>query len=188
MKQQESITDLSCRAELDTHADTCGVNNVARVLSYTRKTAHVSPFTPELSQMRDVPIVKAALAYDDSITGETFVIIVNQALYFGDSLPHILLNPNQMRTHGVRVEDVPKHLSQGKSSHSIYFEDEKVTIPLRLKGCISYFTVRTPNDKEINECLSLEATSEEVEWEPYSQYFEEQERGFDKPTPIPMSP
>lgn len=96
MKQQESITDLSCRAELDTHADTCGVNNVARVLSYTRKTAHVSPFTPELSQMRDVPIVKAALAYDNSITGETFVIIVNQALYFGDSLPHILLNPNQM--------------------------------------------------------------------------------------------
>jgi hypothetical protein len=146
LTQQESETGL-CRAEFDTHADTCGINNVACILSYTEKTAHVSPFTLELNQMKDKPIVKAALAYDDSITGETFVIIVNQAIYFGNSLPHILLHPNQMRAHGVQVEDVPKYLSQGKSSHSIYFEEEKVRI-LRLNGYISYFSVRTPNERD----------------------------------------
>jgi hypothetical protein len=115
--------DRSCRAEFDTHADTCGVNNVARIISYTGKTAHVSPFTPDLEKIRDVPIVKAAIAYDDSITGETYVVIINQVLYFDTALPHILLNPNQMRAYGIQVEDVPKHLSKGTSSHSIFFED-----------------------------------------------------------------
>jgi hypothetical protein len=95
--------------------------------------------------MKDIRIVKASVAYDDSITGETFIVIINQALYFGDSLPHILLNSNQMRTHGVEVDKVPKHLSQGRISHSIYFEEEKVRIPSRLNGCISYFLVITPN-------------------------------------------
>jgi hypothetical protein len=167
--------DRSCRAEFDTHADTCGVNNVARIISYTGKTAHVSPFTPDLNKIKDVPIVKAAIAYDDSMTGETYVIIINQALYFDTALPHILLNPNQMRAYGFQVDDVPKHLSKGTSSHSIFFQEEEIRIPLLLNGCISYFTVRTPSDKEINQCLHLIATSESIEWEPYSSCFAELE-------------
>jgi hypothetical protein len=150
LKQQ--VMDSSCKAELDTHADTCGVDNVARIISYTGRTVHVSPFTPGLEKIKDVPIVKAAIAYDNSIPGETYVIIINQVLYFDTALPHILLNPNQMRAHGIQVDDVlPKHLSKGTSSHSIYFEDEDIRIPLHLNGCISYFNVRTPSDKERNQ-------------------------------------
>ncbi len=93
---KQSLNISTCRAELDTHADTCGVNNVARILSYTGKVAHVSAFSPQLEVMTDIPIVKAAVADDDAITGETYVLILNQALYFGDLLPHILLNPNQL--------------------------------------------------------------------------------------------
>jgi hypothetical protein len=84
----------SCKAEFDTHADTCGINNVA---SHTRKMAHSSPFTPELEKIENVPIVRATITYNDSINGETYVIIVNQALYFYTALPHILLNHNQMQ-------------------------------------------------------------------------------------------
>jgi hypothetical protein len=47
-----------------------------------------------LEVLQDIPIVKAAVAYDDPNTGETYVIIINQALYFGEQLTHILLNPN----------------------------------------------------------------------------------------------
>jgi hypothetical protein len=55
---------------------------------------------------------------------QTFIVRnINQALYFGNSLPRIL------QTHGVQVDDVPQHLSRGKSSNSIYFEEEKVRIP-----------------------------------------------------------
>jgi len=85
-----------CHAELDSHADTSGVNDVAYVLEYLGKVTEVYEFSKSLSTMEDVPIVKAAFAYDDHITGETLIVIVNQALYFEDKLSNVLLNPNQM--------------------------------------------------------------------------------------------
>ncbi len=112
LKQQQQVMGRSCRAEFDTHADTCGVNIVARIISYTGKTAHVSPFTPDLEKIKDVPIVKAAIACDDSMTGKMYVIIIIQVLYFDTALPHILLNSNQMKAHGVQVDDISKHLSK----------------------------------------------------------------------------
>jgi hypothetical protein len=102
-QDQQSTVNATCRAELDTHADTCGVNNVAHILSYTGKVAHVSAFSPQLAVMPDIPIVKAAIAYDNAITGETYILILNQALYFGVSLPHILVNPNQFRANSIIV-------------------------------------------------------------------------------------
>jgi hypothetical protein len=84
---QETVY-AACRAELDSHTDTCGVNNVARIFSYTGKIAHVSAYSPKLDTMKNIPIVRAALAYDDASTGETYVLIINQALYFGNALPH----------------------------------------------------------------------------------------------------
>jgi hypothetical protein len=162
---QQSVT---CRAELDTHADTCRVNNMARILSYTGKVAHVSAFSPQLDVMTDIPIVKAAVAYDDATTGETYILIINQALYFGNLLPHILLNPNQLRANGIIVNDIPKHLSHGTSSHSIDFTTEGIKLPLLLKGIISYLPVRMPTQEEVDQGITLEITAENVEWEPYS--------------------
>ncbi len=72
----------TCRVELDSHADTCGVNNIARILEYTGQVAEVSGFSHALQTLEDIPIVKAAVAYDNPLTGETAVLIINQALYF----------------------------------------------------------------------------------------------------------
>ena len=86
--------------------------------------------------MEDIPIVKAAVAYDDPVTDETFVLIIGQALYFGDKIQDLL------RANGVVVDDIPRHLSPNfSSSHSIYFPEEKIRIPLSLNGVISYFNV-----------------------------------------------
>ncbi len=63
-KQNHEIQPSYCRAELDSHADTCGVNNTAYVLEYTGKVAEVAGFSKALQTRQDVPIVKAALAYD----------------------------------------------------------------------------------------------------------------------------
>ncbi len=59
-------------------------------------------------------------------------------------------------------------------------------LPLKLKGVISYLPVRTPTLKEIDECLTLEATAENVEWEPYSLSFEEEENACKEEPRIPM--
>ncbi len=162
-----------CRVELDSHADTCGVNQVAKILEFHGQVAQVSGFADSMTPMKDVPIVKAALAYDLPDSGETIILIINQALYFGDELSHILLNPNQMRSFNVKVEDVPRHLLQ-ESSHSIMVEAANLTIPLKLHGIISYFNARTPTLFELENCQQIELTSAN-EWNPHSSHFAEVE-------------
>jgi hypothetical protein len=156
---------MLCRAELDSHADTCGVGSAARIIGYTGQTVKVSGFSTSMDSIKNVPIVKAALAYDDPSTGKTLILVLNQTLHFGDHLPHVLLNPNQLRSNGVTVNDIPRHLSD-KSSHSIKIEDEKVEIPLFLKGIISYFNVRTPTVDKIENLPHIELTSEALRLKP----------------------
>jgi hypothetical protein len=125
--------------------------------------------------MQDVPIVKAATAYDDHITGKTLILVINQAQYFGSQLSHILLNQNQMKAHGLTVEDCPKHLSKGKSRHAIILEENDYEIPLKLHGKRLYFNVRTPTKQELLNCIHVDITSPTIEWEPYSNTFAEEE-------------
>ncbi|MFN9980775.1 MAG: hypothetical protein ACK53Y_12695, partial [bacterium] len=61
-----------------------------------------------------------------------------------------------------------------KSSHSIKIEEEKIEIPLLLKGVISYFNVRTPTVEEIENLSHVELTLSS-EWDPHSSIFEELE-------------
>jgi hypothetical protein len=97
----------------------------------------------------------------------------------GDTIEHTLICPNQLRHNGVVVDDVPRHLSHdGKSTHSLYFPDEQVRLPLRLKGVISYLETRLPTQDEINNCRWLTATNDTV-WDPYSDSFAEQEKNHE---------
>ena len=110
-------------------------------MEYTEKVVDVAPFSDEYKQMEEIPIVKAAFAYDDPATGETFILLFGQALYIGPKLKHALLNPNQMRSNGVEVDDIPRFLAPRNkdSTHSLYFPEENIRIPLDLDGCISHF-------------------------------------------------
>ncbi len=114
------------------------------------------------------------MTYDNPQTGETIILVINQALYFDELLPHLLLNPKQNRTHGIIVDDVWKHI-QKDATHSICIPDEKLHIPLNLHGVISYFSVCTPTKKEIETCVSIELTSGTTEWDPHSNEYAEHE-------------
>jgi hypothetical protein len=174
----EIHTPSMCRAELDSHADTCGVNDTAYILEYTDRVVDVGPFSDEYSPMPEVPIVKAALAYDHPDTGETFILILGQALYFGQKLSNCLINPNQLRANGIIVNDIPQHLARRAgilSTHSIHCGNDSLNIPLLLKGIISYFNVRRPTLEEIHNCATIQLTDHDSEWDPYSPLFEAQE-------------
>jgi hypothetical protein len=81
--------------------------------------------------MRNIPVAKTAAAYDDPYDHETYILVTAQSLYYGDKLENTLLCPNQMWSHGIEVDDVPRHLSiDVKSSHSIYVPAEDVRLPL----------------------------------------------------------
>jgi hypothetical protein len=82
-----------------------------------------------------------------------------------------------MRSNGIKVDDVPKHLARdpAKASHSIYIPEHDFRIPLSLKGVISCPPVRKPTIKEIKTCRWISLTSE-VDWDPHSDDFAENER------------
>jgi hypothetical protein len=101
INNENGITN--CTVELDSHADTCGVNDTAKILEYSGQVAEVSGFANTLDSIKDVPIVKAAIVCDIPNTGETVVLIINQALYFSDQLSHILINPNHLRSNDIII-------------------------------------------------------------------------------------
>jgi len=145
------------------------------VIEYTDQVCNVSPFSKYYANRENIPIVKAATAYDDKRTGTTYILILGQALYFEDEVETSLLCPNQMRSNGIIVDDVPIHLSHNNSStHSIIFPEEGVSIPLRLNGCFSYMPTRTPIMNEIETCKWLVLTSD-MPWEPNQIPFQELE-------------
>lgn len=56
LTQTKDCIDMT---ELDSHADTCEVNNAARILEYTDQVAEVSKFSNTLPPLQNIPIVKA---------------------------------------------------------------------------------------------------------------------------------
>ena len=118
--------------------------------------------------MKNVLTANAAFAYDTN-DGQTYIINVNQALDFSESMEHSLLCPNQSRIHGVVIEDIPTFLDYyNKSTHSVYFPNEDVRLPLLLNGPVSYLPVRYPTDEEMDQCLHLDLSCNDSLWEPMS--------------------
>jgi hypothetical protein len=125
---------------------------------------------------RVVDVADGCTAFDDPITGETFILDVFQALDMtGDSQDPSLLCPNQMRANGLIVDDVPKHLCHNReSSHSIYVPEMKLRISLELQGVMSGFQARLPTPTEIDTCVHVELTAQDT-WDPSSDELEKQE-------------
>ena len=166
-------TQVEGRLELDSHADTTCAGPEVRILDYTGQVCTVHGFSDSLSKMENVPIVNGITSYIHPESGETFVLVLNNALYMGSKLEHSLLCPNQSRSHGVIVDDVPIHLGPN-ATHSINFPNEGLTIPLKLRGCLLYLDCHYTTDQEMEECTWVDLTGP-GNWDPYSDEFEREE-------------
>jgi hypothetical protein len=160
--------------ELDSHADTCSFGPDAYIVRHTDQTISVSGFIDSLGTVKDVPIVTAAVAYDDPITLQTFILFFHQSLYF-DKLNKHLLCPSQLRANQITVNDIPLlHLPYDQrttQAHSIITEPPHpdLHIPLSLRGTTSCFRVRKPTFHEINSeynCTHIHMTSDQP-WDPH---------------------
>ena len=83
--------------ELDTNADTCCIGFNFTVLRMKSRTADVYPYDPSYKTFYNVPIVSGATTVMDSIIGNSFIMVINEALYYVKKLNHSLINPNQLR-------------------------------------------------------------------------------------------
>ena len=63
------------------------------------------PYDSSYDTMYDVPIVIGASTCTDRNTGRLFLIVINEALYYGKKLGHSLINPNKFQSYGTMVWD-----------------------------------------------------------------------------------
>ena len=177
-ERKVTISALRCgrssdRADLDSHADTCvgGANCV--LLKPSGEMATVSTFSDERKPFGSIPIGTVAMAWTNPATGERLVLVIHEALYFGDRLHHTLICPNQVRANGIVVNDTPRQFDKA-SMHSMLVSiesNESLEIPLVLDGVISHVPdVVKPTDDELLNCRRIELTSES-EWKPYDKSF-----------------
>ena len=93
--------------ELDTNADKCFLGSNFMVLKMTSRTADVYPYNPSSKPLYNVPIVSGATMVTDSITVNSFIMVINEALYYGKKLDHSLINQNKLRFYETMVWDNP---------------------------------------------------------------------------------
>lgn len=163
-KIKDSIVHGKC--ELDSHADTIVAGSNCILINYTGQVCDVSPYSDDYAPVSDVPIVKAATAWQSPHTGQTYILIFNEALWMGDSLDHTLVNPNQLRHYGTEVQDNP----MSDRPLSIITEDGEFCMELMMAGTIIYMNTFTPSQKELQECPHVTLTSSHL-WDPNSVKF-----------------
>ncbi len=115
----------------------------------------------------------AAVAYDNPQTGDTSVLLINQAIMI-PSIKNILLCPMQCCLNGVTVNDVPKFLLKNPmvDDHAVIIpsdvDDSPLRISLKLQGVTSYFPVQaaTLSEYESDVIPKFHLTTDAPVWDP----------------------
>ena len=138
LSNQNMNDDKITVTELDSHADYPVVGKHAKILESSSRTAMVSGFTTELGKPLRVPIVTAAIAYEDEYTGKVYTLVIHNALYL-KNVEVNLIPPIMMKIAGLKVDECPKFLVKhpSENNHSIYFPISELRIPLQIEGIIS---------------------------------------------------
>jgi len=146
--EASAILPTTSRMELDTHANMPVVGNKAYILSDTGRTASVSAYNPTYPS-QCIPIVDAAVLYQDPSQGREFILVLRNALHVPSMTNH-LIPPFLMREHGITVNDTPKIQLPNPSvdDHAILL-DSTFRIPLSLSGVFSYFETRKPTLEDL---------------------------------------
>ena len=152
--------------ELDSHTDTivCGSNCI--IINFTGKECEVVTYTDAYETIKVVSIVQEATAYDNPDTGETTILILNKAIWMGETMDHTLVKPNQLRAYGMIVKDNPF----AEAPIFIATEDHDFMLTLSSKGTILGLTTRTTKDKELHMCPHV-TCSLAHEWYPQNVSF-----------------
>ena len=167
------------RLELDSHADTIVLGSNCVILSHTGRECNVSPYTETYSSIRNVPIVSGATAWTCQETGDTYILVFHESLWMGDIMDHTLVNPNQLRHFGIKVQDNP----YGGTEMHLSTESNDMYFPLRSEGTMIYLDTCTPTEQELHEeCVHIQLSSKSP-WNPHAVQFPEFTRRAEAGTP-----
>ena len=107
------------RTELESYANMPVVGKYCTILTETGRTVDVSAYSPDYP-VHELPVVDAAIRYDDPYDGGIHYFIIRNALHV-PSMKNNLIPPFIMREAGIAVNDTPKiHLwDPGVENHSL---------------------------------------------------------------------
>ena len=116
------------------------IGKQAFIFSHSGQYAHVRAFTDEVKGIPKVPIVNAVIAYDFPQSGQTYLLMVRNALCV-PSMEHNLIPPFILRDAGLVLHDTPKiHCNvPSTEDHSLFDEETGLIIPFTLDGTFSVF-------------------------------------------------
>ena len=132
---QVSLVEINeTTTDLDSHADSPVVGDNATIHLHTNKTVRVSGFTEVLGDISKVPVVVAVVAYTDTITGVTYLLVISNALYM-KGIEGNLIPPVMIRLAGHQVDECPKIMCKKPTinTHSISINNPELLILLSLR-------------------------------------------------------
>ena len=173
--ESDMLPSLS-RTDLDSHANMVVVGRNVAIINDTGRRAEVSPFTPDYDSLHSVPIADAAIRYDCPFSGDTFLLIVRNALSV-PAMDHNLIPPFIVREAGIDIRCAPKIQVENpqEEDHSIYFREENLRIPLKLHGIFSYFPSSKPSEELLNECERVLLLTPDGPWDPNTDVYSRNE-------------
>jgi hypothetical protein len=124
---------------------------------------NVSSFHGSAKRFPSVPIATVGTLYEDR-EGHQMILIIHEALWFGDKHSRTLLNPNHLRANGLTVNDVPRQFDSS-SSFSIIDSAQDLEIELSVHGVAAGFTSQKPTVQELESYPHYELTSK-IPWDP----------------------
>ena len=84
IRSATSIAKSIARCELDSHADTCVAGANTLIVETTGQKVYVYGFHEALGPMANIDIGTAATIWDCPTTGISYMVIISEALCFGD--------------------------------------------------------------------------------------------------------
>ena len=152
---------------MESHADTTVLGSNCVVLAYTGKECEVLSYADEYDTIRNVPVVMGATVWTNSQDGAPILLVFNKALSMGDQFHHTLINPNQLWSYGVDVQDNPF----AKKDLAILTVD--YIIPLDTQGTTIFCDTRSPTEVELQQLPRVILTSA-IDWDPQKVQFPSQ--------------
>ena len=99
------------------------------------------------------------MVWTDKTLGQDYLLVADQMLFFGATLQHSLINPNQVRAYGINVNDNPFN-----TDTPFGIDSDEAFIPFDTCGTVVHFESQVPMDDELKHLPVILLTANE--WDP----------------------
>ena len=116
------------------------------------------------------------MAYDCEYSHKTYILVLRNTLYI-PTLDHNLVLPFIVNKAGLVCNEKPKIYcnSPSRNYHCIFHKEAGLCIPLQLNSIFLFFHSQKPTSEELNTCDKVFLTPDSSNWNPYSDYYTQNE-------------